>query len=247
MLIISVFFSWNLAEGDLFVMQGLTQQKFYHAVPPQKSVKRARFNLNFRRIILSNGQDVALRGHTTYYKYCVTGDDPEWKAKAKTFKQIEPNETKDIASFFRSKPKQESAISVSVKSWKEAKKDAMEVRMEVFCKEQGISPDLEIDEENDITCDHVVVTRDEKPIATARLLPSAHIGRMCVIKKERGQGIASKMLKVIEQRARDNGMKKLWLNSQQSAISFYLKHGYIPEGDAFQEAGIQHQKMSKTI
>lgn len=96
--------SFNLGEGDLFVMQGETQQKFYHAVPKQRSVKRARFNLNFRRIILSNGQEAALRGHTTYYKYCVTGDDEKWEEKAKTFVEIEPHEPKDIASFFVKKP-----------------------------------------------------------------------------------------------------------------------------------------------
>lgn len=91
--------SFDLSDGDLFVMCGETQQRFYHAVPPQPKVKQARFNLNFRRIIFSAGQDVALRGHDTYYKYCVTGDDTQkWRDKAKTFSQIKPVTISDFFS-----------------------------------------------------------------------------------------------------------------------------------------------------
>lgn len=98
--------SFQLADGDLFVMQGETQQKWLHAVAPQLRVTKPRFNINFRRIIFSAGQDVALRGHDTYYKYCVTGDleGDAWKGKAKTFSQIKPV---TIADFFGGKKKGE--------------------------------------------------------------------------------------------------------------------------------------------
>ncbi len=90
--------SFDLADGDLFVMCGETQQHFYHAVPPQPRITKPRFNLNFRRIVFSAGQDVAMRGHDTYYKYCVTGDDPlTWRERAKKFAQIKPV---SIADFF---------------------------------------------------------------------------------------------------------------------------------------------------
>ena len=107
--------SWNLAEGDLFVMQGMTQRKFYHAVPKQMAKKnQPRWNLNFRRI--ANGQEAALRGHETYYKvsqlssflslllillqYCVTGDNvDDWQTKAKTYAQLKPAQS-TISSFF---------------------------------------------------------------------------------------------------------------------------------------------------
>ena len=85
--------SWHLSQGDLFVMQGETQNHFYHAVPKEAAKKNiARFNLNFRRIIVNSANnEAAARGHATYYKYCVHGDNPnDWKDKAKTYKQLAP-------------------------------------------------------------------------------------------------------------------------------------------------------------
>ena len=63
--------SWQLKDGDLFVMKGLTQEYWHHRVAPDSSKKHLcneRWNVNFRRI-LKQDQAVAQRGVDTYYKY----------------------------------------------------------------------------------------------------------------------------------------------------------------------------------
>ena len=43
--------------------------------------------------------------------------------------------------------------------------------------------------------------------------------------------------------ARRRGWPEVRLNSQASAIGFYARHGFQPEGERFMEAGIEHQAM----
>ena len=51
----------------------------------------------------------------------------------------------------------------------------------------------------------------------------------------------------IEEYALDNNMKLLKLNAQLQVKDFYLHLGYIPVGNIFQEANIDHIKMTKEI
>src|SRR3546814_7802961 len=37
------------------------------------------------------------------------------------------------------------------------------------------------------------------------------------------------------------------LNAQASAIDFYLRHDFVPHGERFIEAGIEHQAMQRTL
>jgi len=58
-------FSWTLRSGDLFVMQGITQQHWHHRVPQEKKKRGptfARINLNFR-YVLPEDEELARRGH----------------------------------------------------------------------------------------------------------------------------------------------------------------------------------------
>ena len=63
---------YSLEDGDLLMMQGETQQHWFHRVPAQAKVKLPRFNINFRYIRPDDAQ-AAMRGHDTYYKYCASG------------------------------------------------------------------------------------------------------------------------------------------------------------------------------
>ena len=41
--------------------------------------------------------------------------------------------------------------------------------------------------------------------------------------------------------------REVLLHAQASAVGFYLRRGFRPVGDAFEEAGIPHQAMAITL
>src|ERR1700688_213565 len=89
--------------------------------------------------------------------------------------------------------------------WDALAKDATAVRREVFVLEQQVPEALEIDE-MDAHCVHAVAyDSDGVAIATGRLLPDAHIGRMAVRKPARGSGVGSALLKRLMQTAQQRG------------------------------------------
>jgi len=63
----------------------------------------------------------------------------------------------------------------------------------------------------------------------------------------RGHGVGDAMLLALVDEARRRGWPDVRLNSQASALGFYQRHGFRPEGDRFMEAGIEHQAMVRTL
>lgn len=118
-----------------------------------------------------------------------------------------------------------------------------QVREDVFVREQGVPLALEWDE-LDPTCHHVIA-RDEagQPIGTGRLTPRHTIGRMAVLADWRGRGVGDALLRALVEQARALGWRELSLHAQVSAIGFYARHGFLPVGERFMEAGIEHQSM----
>jgi predicted GNAT family N-acyltransferase len=121
------------------------------------------------------------------------------------------------------------------------------VRDEVFVAEQGVPVEIEHDA-LDPACTHVLARLlDGTPIGTARLTPDRHIGRMAVRAPWRGRGVGDALLLALVDEARRRGWPDVALNSQASAIGFYARHGFQPEGERFMEAGIEHQAMVRTL
>lgn len=117
------------------------------------------------------------------------------------------------------------------------------VRETVFVQEQSVPLDLEWDD-LDPQCHHVLA-RDSagQPIGTGRLTPEHKIGRMAVLASWRGRGVGDALLLALLEQARTLGWRKIALNSQTSALEFYARHGFLPCGEPFVEAGIDHQAM----
>ena len=70
---------------------------------------------------------------------------------------------------------------------------------------------------------------------------------MAVIKSFRCCGVGSAMLKKILTIAHSMEMKTVNLNAQVGAISFYEKFGFLKEGVPFDDAGIPHVRMKKSL
>ncbi|ACB34140.1 thioesterase superfamily protein [Leptothrix cholodnii SP-6] len=138
-------------------------------------------------------------------------------------------------------------LDVRVGSWAELGGRAQTIRTEVFVHEQRIPAELEWDAA-DATCVHALaVNRLGMPLATGRLLePSpgvGRIGRMAVRASMRGGHVGRAVLDALLAAARERGFHEVVLHAQQSAVGFYLRVGFVPRGEAFEEAGILHQEM----
>ena len=121
--------------------------------------------------------------------------------------------------------------------------DLRSVREPVFVVEQQVPLELEWDE-LDPHCRHVIARDDaHRPIGTGRLTPEHKIGRMAVLKEWRGRGVGEALLLALIEQARELGLPEVSLHAQVDAIGFYEKFGFVPYGERFEEAGIQHQSM----
>jgi N-acetylglutamate synthase-like GNAT family acetyltransferase len=61
------------------------------------------------------------------------------------------------------------------------------------------------------------------------------------------KGIGARLLAYTEDYCRRQGYKHIELNARFSVAGFYIQSGYTQEGDLFEEVGISHIKMIKTI
>jgi predicted GNAT family N-acyltransferase len=121
------------------------------------------------------------------------------------------------------------------------------IRDSVFVQEQKVPLELEWDAK-DPECYHVLaLDYAQNPIGTGRLTPEQTIGRMAVLPSWRGQRVGDALLKRLIAKAQALGWPSVSLHAQVSAIGFYQKHGFQSYGDIYQEAGIAHQSMSRSL
>lgn len=130
----------------------------------------------------------------------------------------------------------------------------LELRKFVFVGEQNVDPSLEYDEYDTLSRDdvfHFAYFKDGLLVGSLRAIKlsdrAVKIGRIATLSSHRFQGYGSRMLRDVEIYFHNIGYYEVILNSQISAINFYLRNGYDVVGEVFLEAGIPHQRMVKSI
>ena len=131
-------------------------------------------------------------------------------------------------------------------TWQNDEELLINIRYQVFVDEQKVPIELEIDNDDPLAS-HVLCLVDGQPVGTGRILLDGHIGRLAVLKAHRKQGFGNKILEHLELIAQEHGLTQVFLNAQVSAIPFYEKRGYKITSDVFDDAGIPHQTMRKTL
>ena len=135
---------------------------------------------------------------------------------------------------------------VLIKPWQEAQIDAYFVRKSVFIQEQGVPEAIELDE-FDAQAQHALAYRESQCVGTGRLVTlnskEGRIGRMAVLKNNRGQGIGRQLLQTLILLGKDQDLTTLVLHAQLDAISFYEQFGFVAIGKIYDEAGIAHRDM----
>jgi predicted GNAT family N-acyltransferase len=124
----------------------------------------------------------------------------------------------------------------------------LSVRVPVFVDEQGVPRAIETDD-RDAHCVHVLALAGGTPVGTGRLdvAQDGKIGRVAVLRDWRGRGVGRAIMRQLHRFARGDGLAQVWCHAQRSAVPFYERLGYRPEGDEFEEAGIPHRRLRASL
>lgn len=154
---------------------------------------------------------------------------------------------------------------VSVVTTPEEMAETLAVRRAVFVEEQRVPEDEEIDRYDGDPATvgdavHVLGRLDGRAVAAARLLLDMagegsasggdgapgrfpHIGRVAVLREERGRYWGVRVMEALRGEARARGYPGVTLAAQEYAVGFYAKLGYVARGSVFLDAGIEHRWM----
>jgi len=124
------------------------------------------------------------------------------------------------------------------------------LRTRVFVEEQGVPSEIEQDAA-DATAVHVL-SRDGAGavVATGRLLvrgATATVGRMAADPSVRGRGYGAAVLAELQRQAVQRGVSEIELHAQVTARGFYERAGYTAVGEEYEEAGIAHVTMRRSL
>ena len=144
-----------------------------------------------------------------------------------------------------------SAPTVALRRARDAaeRSAAIELRIRVFCDEQGVSQEEEIDG-RDGDALHLVALERGAVVGTCRLLfegTTCRLGRLVVDRDARQRGIGGRLLELGEKEARAAGAERIVLNAQTRARGLYRAAGYTEGGDTFMSARIEHVRMERPL
>ena len=127
--------------------------------------------------------------------------------------------------------------------------DALALREQVFCVEQGVALDADRDGLDDVAIQLVAVEAG-RVVGTCRVLVEdgiGRLGRMAVEAASRGRGVGAAILAAAERSAVDAGARLMRLHAQRYVEDLYAAAGYAARGEPFVEEGIPHVSMEKRL
>ena len=128
--------------------------------------------------------------------------------------------------------------------------EAISVRRSVFVDEQGVPEERELDGRDDESI-HVLARDGDEPVGAARLREyddgTAKVKRVAVIASRRKEGIGRELMAVVESTAAAEGYEEVLLHAQVPVVAFYERLGYEVTSEEFEDAGIAHREMRKSL
>lgn len=138
-------------------------------------------------------------------------------------------------------------FTVRICRWADAADALRRIRYDVFVVEQRVPEVLEWDEADAESMHALASDAAGVPIGCARLLRDGHIGRVAVARDWRERGVGTALMLELIGAARSRGDAEVIVNAQVSAMRFYALHGFVASGAVFEEAGIDHRVMTRTL
>ncbi len=128
---------------------------------------------------------------------------------------------------------------------------ALEIRLAVFVREQGVSEAVEIDGLDEAAA-HLLALIGDRPVGTLRLRlledgQIAKIERVAVLAPYRGRQVGLALMRAGLDLAAERGAGEARLHAQTYATGFYERLGFAAFGGEFMEDGIPHIAMRRTL
>lgn len=148
-----------------------------------------------------------------------------------------------------------SMTRLIVGNWQALGADASQVRTEVFVNELGIASQDERDAQDASAVHAVLYNQLNMPLATGRLLTggqgdaagTSKIGRMATLRVLRSGQLGASVLEALVQQARQRGDTQVVLHAQLAAARFYERAGFTAQGAPYDEVGIPHVTMARSL
>lgn len=113
---------------------------------------------------------------------------------------------------------------------------ARELRRRVFQEELGLAPEEDWDIQ-DAYAYHLALLMNDRPVAAGRItyggVGTAKLSRICVLKQYRRQGIGDGLVKILDYKASQMGMRYSAVEAPEALTPFYQRIGYKAEGQPF--------------
>jgi predicted GNAT family N-acyltransferase len=137
--------------------------------------------------------------------------------------------------------------AVHAASWRHDREAIERIRRAVFIEEQGI-PEADEWDAADPASLHVLAGASKcDAVGTGRLEPTGKLGRVAVLPQCRGSGVGAQIVAYLVNQATVLGFEQVYLHAQASAVVFYERLGFQPDGPEFDEVGIPHRRMRQGI
>jgi predicted GNAT family N-acyltransferase len=127
---------------------------------------------------------------------------------------------------------------------------AFALRLAVFCDEQGVARELELDE-HDAGARHLVAVARGAVVGTMRWRLTcggarAKIERVAVAREHRGRGIGEALMRhALAELDALPAVEDSVMHAQTHATAFYERPGYVAEGLPFDQDGLPHIVMRR--
>lgn len=109
----------------------------------------------------------------------------------------------------------------------------LDIRKEVFCKEQNITEKTEFDL---LDCEslHLLMYENKDAVGTGRITETdkdtVHFGHIAILKSSRKSGLGKALVEEMVKKAKELKKEKITINAQTHAVPFYEKLGFSVNG-----------------
>ena len=128
----------------------------------------------------------------------------------------------------------------------------LDIRQRVFIKEQNVAYEEEVIPSEEQEAKHFLIYVKDIPVGTIRYRVTGNrefkLERFAILKEYRGHEYGKEaFLYLVNKLEEDYNPCTIYFNAQYQLLDYYIKLGFVEEGDTFYEANIKHIRMVKKI
>ncbi|MBU1222095.1 GNAT family N-acetyltransferase [Myxococcota bacterium] len=137
-------------------------------------------------------------------------------------------------------------INILQVNWSDFHTELEFVRRTVFCQEQHVTEEEEMDG-LDPNCVHFAASLPDGKIIGCCRMRGNKMERLAVLSEHRKSGAGRLLVDSALKFAATAGYSEVNIHAQTSVVEFYKKSGFKPHGEEFYEARIPHYHMTAKL